>query len=75
MEQKSTESCGRYLCSRPEARALLGLKRRQFDQLVAAGELVLQPIGPRYYVPRAQVDALIARWTTATAELDELDAS
>ena len=67
MSAKSTESSGPYLVSRPEARELLGLTARQLDALVARGDLVLEKIGPRYYVPRAQLDALIARWSAPPA--------
>lgn len=61
-----TESSGPLLMSRPDARKALGLTRRNFDTLVARGELTLEPIGPRYYVPRAQVEALVARWSSPT---------
>lgn len=49
--------------------AYLGLSRSKFAAIVERGDLVLEKIGPHYYVPRAQLEALIARWSAlATTE-------
>lgn len=70
MTATSTQSPGPYLVGRRQAMAELGLSRSKFAAIVERGDLVLEKIGPHYYVPAAQLEALIARWS-APAPTDE----